>query len=46
MDAFCKQDNIEVAHGSPRTPRLTWEIKLIMKEDMQALILSTLSKNL
>ena len=49
MEAFCKENGIQVAHGSPRTPTtqgLVERSNRSWKEDMRALIMSTSSKNL
>lgn len=46
MEVICKENGIEVAHGSPQTPTTQGLVERLWKEDMQALILSTSSKNL
>ena len=49
MEAFCKENEIKMAHGSPRTPTaqgLVERSNRSCKEDMRALILCTSSQNL
>ena len=49
MEAFCKEKEIKMALGSPRTPTtqgLVERSNRSWKEDMRALILSTSSQNL
>ena len=49
MEAFCKENEIKMAHDSPRTPTtqgLVERSNRSWKEDMRALILSTSSQNL
>ena len=46
MEAFCEENRIQVAHGSPRTPTtqgLVERSNRSWKEDMRALIMSTSS---
>ena len=49
MEAFCKENEIKMAHGSPRTPTtqgLVERSNRSWKKDMRALILSTSFQNL
>ena len=49
MEAFCEENEIKMAHGSPRTPTtqgLVERSNRSWKEDMRALILSTSSPSL
>ena len=48
MEAFCQQNAVEIAHGSPRTPTtqgLVERSNRSWKEDTRALIMSTSSQN-
>ena len=48
MEAFCQENGIQIAHGSPRTPTtqgLVERSNRSWKEDTRALIMSTSSRN-